>query len=209
MQKATTRRLGEHSAFKAGVGFVILLLMAAVGSLAPGCSDEDGSVGDETGATVKTDTGSAAALIEEKIIVETVTIPFESVYEDDANMALGEAEERQGGVDGSREVTYKVTYKDGIEIGREMISETVVTEPVTHMVAVGTKVAPRTDTATTGTTSTTGTTPTTGAPGSQQPQAGSCPSGAVAVCADGSITYGSSNRSVPLCAGRGGVARTC
>lgn len=104
------------------------------------------------------------APITEKIVVEQVTIPYETVTknttestEDTTNKVL------QEGQDGLKEVTYKVKYQNDIEIEKTVLSEVVVKEPVNRIVQVQKKQtsrssAPRTAAAT----SSTGTTASTG-----------------------------------------------
>jgi uncharacterized protein YabE (DUF348 family) len=77
------------------------------------------------------------APITEKIIVEEVTIPFETVTKDVSNGAT-ETKNKvvQQGVDGIKEVTYKVKYQNDEEIERTVLSEEVVQEPVDKIVQV-------------------------------------------------------------------------
>lgn len=81
------------------------------------------------------------APITEKIVVEQVAIPYETVTK---NVAGTEANTTnkvlQEGKDGLKEVTYKVKYQNEIEIEKTVISEVVVTEPVDKIVQVQKKV---------------------------------------------------------------------
>lgn len=81
------------------------------------------------------------APITEKIVVEQVAIPYETVTK---NVAETEANTTnkvlQEGKDGLKEVTYKVKYQNEIEIEKTVISEVVVTEPVDKIVQVQKKV---------------------------------------------------------------------
>lgn len=78
--------------------------------------------------------------IKEEIIVEIVEIPFATVTKDVSN---GSATTRnaiiQQGRNGEKKVTYKVTYKDEVEIGREEISSEIIKEPVDKIVQVQAK----------------------------------------------------------------------
>lgn len=103
------------------------------------------------------------APITEKIVVEEVTIPFETVTKDISNEA-DETKERvlQQGKDGLKEVTYRVKYKNDVEISREVISEEIIEEPVDKIIQVqNAVVASRTVTSTR--TTTTGTPVSAGA----------------------------------------------
>ena len=81
----------------------------------------------------------------ENIVEEIVTvieeIPFETITKDvsdgssnTTNMII------QAGKNGEKEVTYKVLYKDEIEISREEVSSKVIKEPVNQIVQVQTKI---------------------------------------------------------------------
>lgn len=72
-------------------------------------------------------------------VTETETIEYETTYEDDSSMKKGKEEIRTEGENGEKEVTYKVTYVDGVEESKETVSENVTKEPVAKVVVVGTK----------------------------------------------------------------------
>ncbi len=72
-------------------------------------------------------------------VVETEEMEYETVYEDDGSLAKGKEEVSVKGENGEKEVTYKVTYLDGTEESREVVSEKVTKEPVNKVVKVGTK----------------------------------------------------------------------
>lgn len=73
----------------------------------------------------------------------TTTIPFETTYVEDAYMAKGEERVVIAGVNGQLLCTAYVTYADGKEISREVVSEEVAIEPVHAVIAVGTGTAKR------------------------------------------------------------------
>lgn len=84
------------------------------------------------------------APITEKIIVEQVVIPFETVTKDSSS---GSEETKnkvlQQGEDGIKEVTYKVKYQNDSEIERTVISENIIKEPVNKIVQVQKKATSR------------------------------------------------------------------
>ena len=100
--------------------------------------------------------------ITEKIVVEQVTIPFETITKN-ATTTTDNVTNRvlQQGKDGLKEVTYKVKYQNEKKKKKTVISETVIEEPVNKIVQVQ-KVTTRSSTlpraTTTSTTSTSGTT---------------------------------------------------
>lgn len=78
--------------------------------------------------------------IVEKIITEQVSIPYETVTKD-VSTGTGNKQDKiiQNGEDGIKEVTYKVKYKNDVEIEKVEISSKVIKEPVNKIVEVRTK----------------------------------------------------------------------
>ena len=102
------------------------------------------------------------APITEKIVVEQVTIPYETVTKN--SETTGDTTEKvlQQGKDGLKEVTYKVKYQNDVEIEKTVISEKVITEPVDKIVQVQKKATSRGATTRTSITTTAPTTSTGG-----------------------------------------------
>ena len=138
--------------------------------------------------------------VTEKEVVETSTVPYETKTYDDANLASGSTRVDVEGQNGVRTKKYKVTYTDGRETNRELISDEITTEPVTKVVANGTYIAPK---------------PTSQSQycenGTYVNSAGNTvcrPSanntgGATAICRDGTYSYSQSRRGT--CSHHGGV----
>ncbi len=76
----------------------------------------------------------------EKIVVEKVKIPYETITKDSAS-GKGAKQDKivQYGVDGLKEVTYKIKYQNGKEIEKKEISSKIVTKPVDKIVEVRNK----------------------------------------------------------------------
>ena len=68
----------------------------------------------------------------------TAVIPFEIEYQETGLLKKGEEVILTPGVEGQKLCTAEVTYIDGEETERVVLSEETVTEPVTQVVAVGT-----------------------------------------------------------------------
>ena len=70
---------------------------------------------------------------------ETEAISYEekTVYSD--NLKKGTTQVTTEGEEGSKEITYEVTYVDGKEESRKAVDEKIVKEPVTKVTAIGTK----------------------------------------------------------------------
>lgn len=66
-------------------------------------------------------------------------IAFSTVTEKSASLYIGTSKVVTKGEAGEEEVTDRVTYVDGMEVDRENLSTTVLKEPVTKVVQVGTK----------------------------------------------------------------------
>lgn len=94
----------------------------------------------ETSAILESNSGT----IVEKIIKETVEIPFETITKE-VSSGNGEKVNKvvQEGQNGIKEITYKVKYKNDIEIDRTQISEVIIKEPVNKVVQVTVQVSSR------------------------------------------------------------------
>lgn len=72
-------------------------------------------------------------------VTEPFTEPFDTTEEESAELAKGEKQTVSEGKDGSGVRTYKVYYKNGKELRREVASEIVTAKPVAAVVKVGTR----------------------------------------------------------------------
>ncbi|MBS4021158.1 MAG: M23 family metallopeptidase [Dethiobacter sp.] len=77
-----------------------------------------------------------------EVVTVTENIPFKTTYQDDGKMYKGTTKVITGGIHGKKEVTYRITRENGQEVEREALSQTVLQEPRTQVVARGTAVAP-------------------------------------------------------------------
>lgn len=82
--------------------------------------------------------------VTEKIITEQIEIPYETVTKDVSSSGT-ETVNRvlQEGENGLKEIKYKVKIQDNTEIDRQVISETVIKEPVNKIVQISTKIVAR------------------------------------------------------------------
>ena len=69
----------------------------------------------------------------------TEPMPFETEYEKDETLAPDTQQVSVEGRDGLHRVRYRVTYADGVEEGREALSEVVLRAPVTQRIKRGPK----------------------------------------------------------------------
>ena len=78
------------------------------------------------------------APITEKIVVEQVAIPYETITKNTNNAETADSTNKvvQQGKDGLKEITYKIKYQNNVEIEKTVISEKVITEPMNKIVQV-------------------------------------------------------------------------
>ncbi len=73
-------------------------------------------------------------------ITETEIIKHDTEKVKDSSLYEGQTKVKTEGVNGKTEHTYNVTYIDGKEVSRELVSSKVVREAVTEVISVGTKI---------------------------------------------------------------------
>ncbi len=77
------------------------------------------------------------APITEKIVVEQVTIPYETITKNSTTTTEKTTNKViQQGQDGLKEITYKIKYQNDVEIEKTVISEVTIKEPVNKIVQV-------------------------------------------------------------------------
>ncbi|WP_019157204.1 M23 family metallopeptidase [Robertmurraya massiliosenegalensis] len=81
-------------------------------------------------------------VVVEKEVFQKESIPYKNEVEEDSSMYKGDTLVKQEGEEGSKEVIYKVSEHNGVEIEKEMLKETILQEPTSHIVMKGTKVIP-------------------------------------------------------------------
>jgi resuscitation-promoting factor RpfB len=82
--------------------------------------------------------------VTENILTEDESLPYETVYQADANMELDTRAVAQTGKNGIRRHHIRVRYEDGVEIAREPDGSEIVEQPVNHVIAYGTRIVLRT-----------------------------------------------------------------
>lgn len=82
--------------------------------------------------------------VTEKIIVEQVEIPYETITKDVSREGTETKDTvLQQGVNGLKEIKYKVRYQDEQEIERNVISEKILKEPIDKIIQISTKIVSR------------------------------------------------------------------
>ncbi|WP_155972326.1 G5 domain-containing protein [Streptococcus ruminantium] len=72
-------------------------------------------------------------------VSETKPVPFETICENDPNLEAGKEVVAAEGKEGVRTIVYTVTKIDGVETGRVVKSDTLITPAVNKVIKVGTK----------------------------------------------------------------------
>jgi hypothetical protein len=70
---------------------------------------------------------------------EEVPVAFEATTVDDPQLDQGATALVSAGVNGVKVITYRVTMVDGVEVSREVVSESVSVQPVNEVTAIGSK----------------------------------------------------------------------
>ncbi|WP_460527695.1 G5 domain-containing protein [Flindersiella endophytica] len=78
----------------------------------------------------------------ERPVTRTEAIPFETRTVRDPALEQGKQKVRTAGVPGVRQLTYQVTYASGRETARRLVRNEVLREPVTQVVAIGSREPP-------------------------------------------------------------------
>ena len=77
------------------------------------------------------------------VTTETIGLPnaiaFDTIYQDDPNLMVGETKVIQSGVYGNETQYYTVTYTDGIETDRVLSYSELISAPLAKIIAVGSK----------------------------------------------------------------------
>jgi uncharacterized protein YabE (DUF348 family) len=76
--------------------------------------------------------------VETKDLVEKQPINFDTIVEKDGNLDSSVQKVKSDGVNGEKELTYQIVYKDGVEISRNVKSTKTILEPQNQVVIKGT-----------------------------------------------------------------------
>lgn len=139
--------------------------------------------------------------IETKNLTMTAPIPFSTSTVQDNALAEGSTRVQTTGVNGVKTQTWAVTYTNGKESDRKLISETATTQPVDEVIAQGTYVKPNPPSNCPNGTYTNSEGNVVCSPYSSP----TSPPGATAQCNDGTYSFSQSRRGT--CSHHGGVAQ--
>lgn len=100
---------------------------------------EDDIVKPERGTVIKNNKTITVSRVTYKEVTKTEVEPFGTTYKDNSSMYKGATHVKSKGVNGEKEVVYKVKYVEGEKTSEEVVSETVTKKPVNQVVVRGTK----------------------------------------------------------------------
>lgn len=81
----------------------------------------------------------ASPVVKKRIVTSRRAIPFKTMRVNDSTLSKGSTKVRSRGVRGVEILTYKVTFRNGIQVHKALIRTVIVRAPVTRVIAVGTK----------------------------------------------------------------------
>ena len=86
--------------------------------------------------------GDRVVVTKVKVLTKSVdgeAIHFDTVEKSDSSMLKGEQKVERAGVDGRRDVTYRLTYRNGKLVTTKVLRQDVTRKPVAELLTVGTK----------------------------------------------------------------------
>lgn len=191
-------RFKQLSLVKRGLvvfGTVVVLSAASHGQ--PVNTSNTGTITNDQGAA--TQQIKHSPVVTTKEVTETEAVPFTSTTVEDPSMTKGTSQITTAGVNGTKTLTYLVTYSDGVQTNKVLKTEAVTIQPINQITTVGTYVAPVTPSCPNGTYVN-----SAGNTVCSPYQSNSAPAGATAQCVDG--TYSFSQTHSGTCSHHGGVA---
>src|SRR6185437_7055359 len=81
----------------------------------------------------------ASPVVKKRIVTSRRAIPFKTMRVSDSTLSKGSNRVRSRGVRGVEILTYKITFRNGIQVRNKLIRTVIVRAPVTQVIAVGTK----------------------------------------------------------------------
>ncbi len=75
--------------------------------------------------------------VQEQVLTEREVLPYAQQVIRSEALPTGERKLLQAGQNGELEVTYRLRFEDGVEVGRVVLQQVVIKEPVAQIIAVG------------------------------------------------------------------------
>ena len=104
-------------------------------------SVSDAEVTGEPSATFGAPSATAAVspTVVKRTVIEKQSIPYSTSRVNDSSLAKGTTRVRTKGVAGVKTLTYEVTFTNGVQTSKTLIRTETTRQPVTQVIAVGTK----------------------------------------------------------------------
>jgi resuscitation-promoting factor RpfB len=87
----------------------------------------------------------ASPVVEKRTVTYRRPIPFKTISVSDSTLAKGTTTVRDSGARGEEVLTYTVTFVNEAQTRKELVKTVIARAPVTRVIAVGTKEAPKCD----------------------------------------------------------------
>ncbi|MFD3158484.1 3D domain-containing protein [Haloimpatiens sp. FM7330] len=100
--------------------------------------DKDDKVNPSNTEKINEDLLVSIARVEYKVLKEAKPVEFSTVMKKDDTLEKNKRKVIQNGAKGQKVIATKVTYQDGKEVSRKVVSESVTKKPVSQIVAIGT-----------------------------------------------------------------------
>ncbi len=89
-------------------------------------------------STISSDTNVQLVKVQTSDLVEKQPINFDTIVEKNEDLDSSVQKVKSEGVNGAKEITYQIVYKDGVEVSRNVKSTKTIVEPQNEVVVKGT-----------------------------------------------------------------------
>ena len=89
-------------------------------------------------STISSDTNIQLVKVQTSDLVEKQPINFDTIVEKNEDLDSSVQKVKSEGVNGAKEITYQIVYKDGVEVSRNVKSTKTIVEPQNQVVVKGT-----------------------------------------------------------------------
>jgi hypothetical protein len=128
-------RMFARSAWVVGVALVLLVSGCAAQN---GGSPQPAAVDTQATSQAPTPTPTPTPVTTTKLVLVDEPLPFGATTVNDPYTAVGTQKVTTAGVAGVRTKTYRVTLRDGVEVGRALTANVVSRPPIDQVTTVGT-----------------------------------------------------------------------
>jgi uncharacterized protein YabE (DUF348 family)/3D (Asp-Asp-Asp) domain-containing protein len=105
--------------------------------------DQDDEISPSLDAKLMSGIRISHVAVDSEIITETHYLKYSTIYENSKTLLKGQTKVMRYGSQGQQTKEIKVTYKDGVEVSRVEVTNTVSVEPVSRIILKGTGSVPK------------------------------------------------------------------